>query len=197
MDTLRGPSAFVRVHHPEPHAYLCCMCERVHSYHLMKMCAIQYIRFHWLLCTWLNARAKRKEEQNSFLCFEKMVLSRFSLKEHTQENEKQNWYFIKKKKPPHLRCCWFIYVMESHLSSSLLPWIKQKTTSSDKLCFSSAPLLCCGSLSSENTLTQLSLSIDHSTVTGDRKQRQPITWIATKPKSQPRMVLLVVVCLHI
>lgn len=107
---------------------------------------------------------------------------------HTQENEKQNWYLI--KKTPHLCCCWFIYVMESRLSSSLLSCIekKRKSTSSDKLRFSSAPLLCCGSPSSENTLTQLSLSIDHLPVTDGRKQRQPITWIVTKPKSQPRTV---------
>lgn len=39
---------------------------------------------HWLLCTWLNARARRKrkkqQKKTPSFCFEKIVLSRFSLK---------------------------------------------------------------------------------------------------------------------
>lgn len=152
---------------------------------------------HWLLCTWLNARARRKRKKQQkkktpSFCFEKIVLSRFSLKGAQKKNESQKLIFHKKNKKklfPCLRSCWFIYVMESLLSLRLCsPGLKQNKTkktknkntptSSDKLCLSSAPLLCCGSLSSKNTLAQSSLSVDRPTAEGGRKQRRPITWIA-------------------
>lgn len=111
-----------------------------------------------------------------------------------EKMNRKNWYFIKKNKKklfPCLRSCWFIYVMESLLSLRLCsPGLKQNKTkqknipiSSDKLCLSSAPLLCCGSLSSKNTLAQSLLSVDRPTAEDGRKQRRPITWIARqKPK---------------
>ena len=119
---------------------------------------------------------------------------------------RKNWYFIKKKKQtkrkyfPVCALCWFIYVMESLLSLRLCsPGLKQnkkKTTptSSDKLCLSCAPPLCCGSLSPKNTLAQSSLSIDHPTAEDDWKQRRSRGLLAkNQKKSQPRMVVLIVV----